>query len=191
VSREIGETTDMTPRDARQIDALGRLALMAIGLLFVALVSRQVVRPLFLARQDLRAFGSAVAILSRAEGRLDLLDEEIRRAGAEIDAGEAALPRTLNLDDFLVQTEGDARACGTRIEAVTPHEVVTHPLYRELGVDLRVTGSCVGLYQFLVRLERGGQLTRVRELHMVGADADGRSALELSLSLYFSPAQEA
>ena len=181
----------MKLRDVRQIDPLGRLALMALGLVFVALVSRQVVRPLLVAQQDLRSFGSAVAILSRAEGRLDRLDEEIRRAGAEIDEGEAALPRTLNLDDFLMQTEADARACGTRIEAVTPHEVATRPLYRELAVDLRVTGSCVALYQFLLRLERGGQLSRVRELRMVGADTEGRSALELSLSLYFSPAQEA
>jgi Tfp pilus assembly protein PilO len=178
-------------RDARQIDALGRLALMALCLAFVALVSRQVVRPMLAARHDLRAFRGAVQILNRAEGRLDRLDQQVRLAGEEISAGEARLPRTLNLDDFLLRTEGVARACGARIEAVTPREVVSHPLYRELAIDLRVTGPCVALYDFLVRLERDGQLSRVKEMRMVGADAEGRSALELSLTLYFSPAERA
>jgi Tfp pilus assembly protein PilO len=178
-------------RDARQIDTLGRLALVALILTFSALVSRQVVRPLLAARRDLGAFRSAVQILSRAEGSLEKIDGEIRQATEEIAAGQALLPQALNLDDFVVRMAGLARATGVRIEAITPREVVEHRHYRERQIDLRVTGSCAALYAFLLRLEQGDQLSRVGELRMVGEPTDARRALELQLALYFSPAEAA
>jgi len=176
-------------RDARQIDALGRLALMALLLLFVGLVSRQVVRPLLAARHDLHTFRNAVQILSRAQGNLDRIDQEIQQATDEIAAGEARLPPVLNLDDFLLRTEGSARATGTRIETIAPREVIERRQYRELDVDLRVTGSGTALYAFLTRVERSEQLSRVKELRIIGDPIEPRCAMELRLALYFSPAE--
>lgn len=178
-------------RDARQIETLGRLALMALLLCFVGLVSRQVVRPLLVARHDLSAFRNAVEILSRAQGNLDRIDEEIRQASEEIAAGEALLPRVLNLDDFLLRTEGSARASGVRIESIAPREVIERRHYRELDVDLRASGSGLALYAFLGRLERSDQLSRVKELRIVRDPLDARCAMELRLALYFSPGEAA
>jgi Tfp pilus assembly protein PilO len=173
-------------RDARQIDALGRVALMTLLLLFIGLVSRQVVRPLLIARHDLDAFRDAVQILSRAQGNLDRIDQEIQQAAAEIAAGEARLPPVLNLDEFLLRTEGSARTTGIRVEAITPREVIEHHHYRELDIDLRVTGSGMALCAFLGRLERSDQLSRVKELRIVGDPLEARCAMELRLALYFS-----
>jgi Tfp pilus assembly protein PilO len=178
-------------RDARQIETLGRLGLVVLILTFTALVSRQVVRPLLVARHDRDAFHSAAQILSRAEGNLNRVDDEIRQATEEIAAGEALLPRALDLDDFVVRTASLARATGVRLESITPQEVVEHRHYRERGIDLRVTGSCAALYAFLQRLEQGDQLSRVKQLRMVSATTDAQCALELQLALYFSPAESA
>jgi Tfp pilus assembly protein PilO len=178
-------------RDVRQIDTLGRLALTTLLLLFIGLISRQVVRPLLIARHDRGAFRNAVQILSRAQGNLDRIDQEIQQATEEITAGEALLPPVLNLDDFLLRTEGSARATGIRIEAIAPREVIERHHYRELDVDLRVTGSGMALYAFLGRLERSDQLSRVKELRIVGDPVDARCAMELRLALYFSPGEAA
>jgi Tfp pilus assembly protein PilO len=177
----------VTPRDPQRVDALGRWALAGILLAFVALTARQVVRPLAAAQRDLRGIRNAVQILNRARGSLDQLNQEIQLASEEIAAGEALLPPTLNLDEFLLRAESAARQSHTRVEAVTPGDRVEHPMFRELRVDMRVTGTCLALYDFLMRLEAGGQLTRVRQMRMVGPDPDGRCAAELGLALYFSP----
>jgi len=178
-------------RDARQIDTLGRLALTTLLLVFVALVARQVAHPLLVARHDLGAFRNAVQILSRAQGNLDRIDQEIQQATKEIAAGEALLPPVLNLDDFLQRTEGSARATGVRIEAIAPLEVIERRHFRELDIDLRVTGSGMALYAFLARLERSDQLSRVKELRIIGDPLEARCAMELRLALYFSPGEAA
>jgi Tfp pilus assembly protein PilO len=158
---------------------------------FVWFLGFNTIRPFLTARKDLQAFRRGVQILSDAEGSVVRLDAEIQRITEEIAATEAILPQDLNLDAFLQHLGDLGHGTGIRVERLIPHDFVEHRLFRELVVEVYVTGPFLAVYDFLTKLEREGQLSRVEQLMVNQRETDGHCGAEIRLALYFSPEKEA
>jgi Tfp pilus assembly protein PilO len=172
--------------DAGRVDRFGRIAAAVLVVGFSALVAHQAIRPLVGARRNLGAFREAISILADAEGSVDRLDAEIRAVADDIMLSRSMLPPDLNLDAFLEHVGEVAESTGTRIVNLTPHTDAEHRLFRELMLDVRVTGSYEAIRDFVAQLENGRQLSRVENLQVTRSAADGLSA-SVKLALYFAP----
>lgn len=173
--------------DAARVDRIGRIAAAALAVGCAALVAHQAIRPLLGARRDLGAFREAMTILADAEGSVERLDREIRAATDDIRRSRSMLPPDLNLDAFLENVGGVAKATGTRIVTLAPHAEAEHRLFRELLLDVHVTGSYPAIRDFLERLEQGPQLSRVERLQMTRGASDEELSASVRLALYFAP----
>ena len=172
-----------------RVDRFGRIAAAVLLVAFSALVAHQAIRPLVGTRRSLGAFQEAVTILADAEGSVDRLDEEIRVVADDIMRSRSMLPPDLNLDAFLEHVGEVAATTGTRIVTLTPHTEAEHRLFRELLLDVRVTGSYPAIHDFVGRLEQGPQLSRVEQLNVSVARGPGDDGLaaHVRLALYFAP----
>jgi len=170
-----------------RVDRIGSIAAGALIVGFAALVTHQAIRPLAATRADLASFRQAITILAEAEVSVDRLDEEIRTVAEDLERSRAVLPGNRNLDAFLEQVDEIARSTGTRVVTLTPSAEAEHRLFRELMLEVRVTGSYRSIRDFLSRLENGEQLSRVEQLQLVtGVDEDPIAA-NVRLALYFAP----
>ncbi len=172
---------------SQRIETMGRLAVVALVVGFVALITQTAVRPMLNAHRNRSAFQGALQTLTDAQVGLDQLDAQIRAVSEEIARNEALLPGEPNLDRFLEGMGETARRTGARVETLTPCELEEHALYRALAIDVRVTGTPAALYDFLRHLEHSQQLSRIERLRVVGKDEQGRCAADLHLTLYFAP----
>jgi Tfp pilus assembly protein PilO len=173
--------------DPRRVDTYGRLALVVLVAAFGLLAARELVRPVLTARRELRSLHEAVRILGEAEGDIDQLNAEIRRVAGQVAEIETLLPGEPNLDAFLELLGVLAQRHRIHVERVTPHDLSAHAQYRAQAVDLRAAGSFLALYRFLRDLEKGPQLVRIDQMHVVRAEESSACVLELSLSLYYAP----
>jgi len=172
--------------DPRSVDAAGRLTIVFLIAVFVALVFHQAIRPLLAARRDMNAFREAVQILTNAEGSVDRLDEEIQTVAEEIAASKALLPRSVNLDGFLEYLGDVAATTETHIEKLRPREVEDHRLYRELPLDVDVSGAFLKIYAFLEEIEEGDRLSRVERLKLTRNKTGRECKAEMRLALFFA-----
>jgi Tfp pilus assembly protein PilO len=173
--------------DARRVDRFGRIAVALLVVLFAAFAAQQAIRPLLGTRRSLDSFREAIGILAGAEGSVDRLDGEIQAVSEEIRRSRTMLPTELNLDAFLEEVGEVARTTGTRIVTLAPEPAAEHRLFRELMLEVRVTGSYAAIREFLSRLEDGRQLSRVEQLQMAKSGASDEITASVRLALYFAP----
>lgn len=171
----------------KKIDTLGRIFAAVLIVTFGALISHQVIRPFLAAKRSLGSVRAAVRILAPAEGDLDRLMTQIEAVTAEIDASEARLPAAATLDAFLERLGETGRATSVHVEKLTPRSIEEHGQFRELKVDIRVTGKFLAIYAFITRLEETGQLTRVEQMQLVTSETSDICAADMRLALYFAP----
>ena len=171
----------------RQVDLFGRWLFTLCVAAFVVLLVHRGVRPFLRARADLGSFREAARILTDARGTLLKLNGDVNRLSQEVQAGEAQLPRTADLDGFLERLESCARETGVRVEMLSPKTVSDRGLYREQQIDVRVTGPFPHLYRMLNRLEGAEHLSRVEQLRIAGGQDGAPCAADLRLALYFAP----
>ncbi len=145
----------------KKVDTFGRATALVLILGFLGLAYQQTIRPLLAARKDLGAFREAVQILSDAEGNVDRLNWEIDLVARQIEDSEPLLPQEIDLDAFLEQLGDLAATTDVRVEKFTPNTLVEQRLYRELPLDVSLSGPFMSIYNFLSQLERGSRLTRV------------------------------
>jgi hypothetical protein len=172
----------------KRIELVGRIAISAMVVAFVAIVSRQVLQPLLEARRHMGDFRDAVGLLSQGEEGIERLDRQVRDVRRQISESEARLPGAPNLEVFLGQVAEMARQSRVSLEDLKPQNVQQHKLFRELDIDVRVTGSFPAIYAFLNRVEEAEQLSRVQQLRLVGGAENEPIAAEMRLSLFFAPA---
>ncbi len=173
--------------DLKRMDILGRACLLIVVCAASALIAGHHIKPFLVATERARDFREAVGILSRAEGALAGVDEEIERISSALEACESKLPAEMNLDHFLEQIAALAEGTGVRVERVTPSGVRGNGLFRELEIDVQATGAFPALHDFLDRIETASQLTRVNDLSIAREDAYGGCAASFNLALYFAP----
>jgi Tfp pilus assembly protein PilO len=174
----------------KKVDIIGHLLLVLLIAAFAALTTRNVIHPFLEARENVGDFREAVGILSEADGSLDRLDAEIREVAANIAASEASLPRDLNLDAFLEQLGDLAEGTGVRVEQLLPSQMKVHRLFRELVLDVDVSGPFPAINEFLASVEHGDHLSRVSQLTVVGGRGRDLCTAHLRLALYFALEEE-
>jgi hypothetical protein len=175
--------------DPRRVDMIGRGLLLVCLAAFVLLLFHRGVRPLLHARRDLGSFREAGRIVMDARGTLDQLSLEIDQFTQEIEANEARLPRSANLDLFLERLESSARETHVHVQQLAPRAVGDRGLFREQQVEVRVTGSFPQIYAMLDRLERSDHLSRIEQLSIAGTEGEPRCAADIRLALYFAPGE--
>lgn len=173
--------------EPRTIDIVGHLALLLLVAAFGMATSRFVLQPFLASQKNIDDFREAVGILSQADGSLERLDEEIVRVRSEIAAGEAMLPAEINLDAFLEQIGDLAARKGIRVEHLAPSQIRQYSLFRELVIDVHVTGPFRSIIDFMAELENGDRLSRVNMLTMLPDRDSNACSVKLSLALYFAP----
>jgi Tfp pilus assembly protein PilO len=169
------------------IDHIGRATLVIVLGAFLVVISHRAVRPLLGAQERVRSLTEAVNILASTEAGIEELSAEIEAVSNELAATKAMLPPTAKLDAFLEQLNQLAAESGVTIEQLRPGDVSSHPLYRDLTIDIRVSGSFADVYALLRRLETGDRLVRIDRLQITGAGRDDACVGQLSIALYFEP----
>jgi Tfp pilus assembly protein PilO len=173
--------------DPNRIDIIGHVALLLLVATFAVITSTHVVQPFLASQENISNFREAVGILSRGDGSLDRLDEEISRVGSAIAASEAMLPAEINLDAFLDQIGDLAARRGIRVEILTPSQIRQHRLFRELVIEIHVRGPFHSITEFMSKVEGGDRLSRINNLTMVPERDSGVCSARMSLALYFAP----
>ena len=174
----------------KKVDSFGRVTAFVLIAGFLGLAYQQTIRPLLAARQDLSAFKEAVQILSDAEGSVDRLNWEIDLVARQITQSEPLLPKQIDLDAFLEQLGDLAANAQVRVEKFTPHPLVAQRLYRELPLEVSLSGPFLSIYNFLFQLERGNRLSRVDRLAITHADRAEKCEASMRLTLFFASEEE-
>jgi Tfp pilus assembly protein PilO len=173
-------------KDPGKVDILGRVALIVMICSSAALISHQVLRPYLETRRNSGYYREAVEILSLADGGIDRLDMEIRVIEEGIGELETLLPRDINVDAFLEELSDLAEATGVHIERLTPSQVTEYDFFRELVLDVYVTGTFPAVHEFIVSLERGKQLSRINQITIADDGSRNRCTVRMGLALYFA-----
>ena len=169
------------------VDRVGRVVTAVLLVGFAALVAHQAIRPLVGVRRNLEAFREAIVILADAEGSVETLDLEIRAVTEDIRRSRSMLPPQLNLDAFLQHVGEVARTTDTHIVRLTPQAETEHRLFRELMLDVHVSGRYPAIRDFLARLEHGEQLSRVEQIRLTRDAGTQDCSANVRLALYFAP----
>jgi Tfp pilus assembly protein PilO len=169
------------------VDHFGRIAVALLVVLFAAFAAQQAIRPIVGTRRSLASFREAIDILADAKGSVDRLDAEIRAVAEELRRSRTMLPADLNLDAFLQEVGEVAKTTGTRIVTLAPEPAAEHHLFRELMLEVRVTGSYPSIREFLSRIEAGRQLSRVEQLQVAKSGPGDEITASVRLALYFAP----
>jgi len=176
--------------DPRRVDIVGHVALVVLAAVFAAGLSRSVVRPFLDSRREAESYRQALSTLSGADWDLDRLDENLDAIEREIEACEAMLPSELSVDVFLGEIGDLAAEEGVTVDHLAPSAVRSHPLYRELLLDIEVTGPFLSIARFVARLEAGDRITRIERLRIEPEPERESCRAEISLALYFAPQPE-
>ncbi|MFH1843026.1 MAG: type 4a pilus biogenesis protein PilO [bacterium] len=172
--------------DPQKIDKLGRMAVLVLIVGFVGLAYHQTIQPLLAARKNLGAFTEAIQILSDAEGSVERLQWEVQVVSRQISQSEALLPKDIDLDAFLEQLGDLATTTQVRVERFQPFPPVPQRLYRELPLEVNLSGSFMSIYNFLFQLELGSRLCRIEKLGIVWNDSQQQCDATVRLTLYYA-----
>ncbi len=169
-----------------------RIALIAKGLLallivvFSVLSSRTAIDPLIKATRERIEYGEAVGYLADAETRMQEIRDERAEAAHAVKETEQRLPGEVNLDAFLGEVGEIAARTGTHIERLRPGEHASRPLFRQLAMDVRVTGPFLSIYEFICELERSQHLTRIQNVTLLGDRMGGECAADMRVALIYA-----
>jgi type IV pilus assembly protein PilO len=98
------------------------------------------------------------------------------------------LPAQREVDTILQQVAQTSQAAGLVTQTVKPSKSEANAHYSEEPIELTLTGSFEGFYQFLIDLEKLPRLTRVLQMKLSKInDHEGKMTAHLTLSIYFVP----
>jgi type IV pilus assembly protein PilO len=114
---------------------------------------------------------------------LQRANEEIRR---NIDAIEARLPSSKEVDQVVRQVSDLAVQSGLEPPAIESDKPVTAAMYMEQPLKMKINGNFNGFYEFLNRLQQLPRITRIPDMKIVrSTEKDGHMKAEFTLSIYF------
>jgi Tfp pilus assembly protein PilO len=171
--------------DPDRIDTLGHVAILVLLSASAALIAQKAVRPMVATAKEISCFRDGVETLARADADLEHLNDEIKGVSEALAATDAMLPETVDLD---LEGIGDlAQRTGVHIERLIPSKISEHSLFRELVLELDVSGPFTAIDDFLRSVERAPQLSRVDHLRIARDGPGGGCSAKLSLALYYAP----
>jgi Tfp pilus assembly protein PilO len=173
--------------DPDRVDTLGHVALLVLLSVSAGLITQSEVRPMVATAKDTVDFMDGVSTLAMADADLEHLNEEIKGVAEALEATDAMLPETIDLDLFLEGIADLADRTGVRIERLIPSQVSQHSLFRELILEMDVSGPFSAIGDFIESVEDAPQLSRVDHL-TVSRDGDGNGCFaHLRFALYYAP----
>ena len=148
------------------------------------------------ARAEIQAKRTKLADLDTATEQFINLDEEIQRLQGAIEMIEEKLPAGRETHMVVNHIAELARANNLRIERINPDTVVpAGPYASELPIQLEITGSFNGFYEFLLEVERMPRISQIPLMTLersTDRDApEGTMNATVTLSIFFESAAQA
>jgi len=110
-------------------------------------------------------------------------NEEIRR---NIDASEARLPASKEVDQVVRQVSDLAVQCGLDAPSIESDKPLAAAVYMEQPLKMKIAGNFNGFYEFLTRLQQLPRITRIPDMKITRSnETDGHMKAEFTLSIYF------
>jgi type IV pilus assembly protein PilO len=163
------------------------VVLLAVPLASFFLVFRPQNREIARAKLEIDHKQAMLEKLKQATGQsadLARANQEIRQS---IDAIQARLPTTKEMDEVLRQVSGLASKSGLKV----PHfrksdKSQAAGMAVEQPIDVEITGDFDGFYNFLLDLEQLPRITRIPDLEITRSEqSDGEMKAKFTLSIYY------
>jgi type IV pilus assembly protein PilO len=125
--------------------------------------------------------------LREATSQTDDLHRANEQVRVAIDAIQARLPTSKEMDNVLRQVSGLANKNGLKVPTFKKNDKTAPAgLAMEQPLDIEITGDFDGFYKFLLDLEQLPRITRITDLSMVRSDkVDGEMKSKFTLSVYY------
>jgi type IV pilus assembly protein PilO len=129
-----------------------------------------------------------LADLKNATSGIEDMGRKIDEIQTAIEYFHNKLPPQREVDTILQQVSQISQSSGLATHTVKPDKSTTNANYSEEPIELSLSGSFEGFYQFLLQLEKLPRLTRLTQMRLTKIDAtQGQMTAELTLSIYFAP----
>jgi type IV pilus assembly protein PilO len=116
------------------------------------------------------------------------MNRKIDELQSAIQIFDSKLPAQRDVDTILQQITQISQSAGLVTKTVKPAKSETNANYSEEPIDLTLSGSFEGFYQFLLDVEKLPRLTRITQMHLTKLDnREGQMTADLFLSIYFAP----
>lgn len=116
------------------------------------------------------------------------LKRENEESARQIQAIEARLPSSKEVDLVVRQVSDLAVESGLESPAIESDKPVTAAVYMEQPLKMKLSGDFNGYHDFLKKLEALPRITRILDMKLVrAADANGHMKADFTLSIYFQP----
>lgn len=170
----------------REVLLLG--VLLALPLCSYVMVFRPVNAEIAQARAEIEHMRLRLAKVQEITSRNVDLARENEESRRQIEAIEARLPSSKEVDQVVRQVSELAVQCGLEPPGIESEKPLTAAMYREQPLKMRVSGDFNGFHEFLRRVEALPRITRLLDMKIVRHhQLNGHMKAEFTLSIYFQP----
>ena len=162
--------------------------LIALPLSSYWLVFRPVNSEIGQAKGEIEHMRLRLAKVQESTARNQDLQRENEESRRQIQAIEARLPSSKEVDMVVRQVSDLCVEAGLESPSIESDKPVTAAVYLEQPLKMKIAGDFNGFHEFLRRLEALPRITRILDMKMVRAsDVNGHMKAEFTLSIYFQP----
>jgi type IV pilus assembly protein PilO len=162
--------------------------LIALPLSSYWLVFRPVNSEIGQAKAEIEHMRLRLAKVQESTARNLDLQRENEESRHKIEAIEARLPSSKEVDTVVRQVSDLAVESGLESPAIESDKPVSAAVYMEQPLKMRIAGDFGGFHEFLRKLEALPRITRVLDMKMLRAtEVNGHMKAEFTLSIYFQP----
>src|ERR1043165_1448801 len=170
----------------RELLLLG--VLLALPLTSYWMVFRPVNGEIGQAKSEIEHMRLRLAKVQESTARNLDLQRENEESRRQIEAIEARLPSSKEVDLVVPQVSAPAVEAGPEPPAIESAKPVTAAVYMEQPLKMRIAGDFNGFHEFLRRLEAMPRITKILDMKLTRAtDVNGHMKAEFTLSIYFLP----
>jgi type IV pilus assembly protein PilO len=171
-----------------------RMGIREIVLLFALpvasyfLVFRPVNSEIGQAKSEIEHMRLRLAKVQESTAKNQDLQRQNEESKRQIEAIEARLPSSKEVDTVIRQVSDLAVESGLESPAIESDKPVAAAVYMEQPLKMKIAGDFAGFHTFLKKLEALPRITRILDLKMLRAnDVNGHMKAEFTLSIYFQP----
>jgi type IV pilus assembly protein PilO len=162
--------------------------LLALPLSSYWLVFRPVNREIGQAKAEIDHMRQRLTKVQESTARNQDLKRENEESRRQIDAIEARLPSSKEVDMVVRQVSDLAVESGLESPAIESDKPVTAAVYMEQPLKMKIAGDFSGYHEFLRKLEALPRITRILDMKLTRAtEVNGNMKAEFTLSIYFQP----
>lgn len=160
--------------------------LLALPLLSWWLVFRPQNNEIAQAKREIEHKRQMLDKLKETTARTQDLQRENEESHRKIEAIEARLPSSKEVDSVIRQVSDLAVESGLEAPALESDKPVAAAMYMEQPLKMKIAGDFSGFYAFLVKLQQLPRVMRVPDMKIVrSTDQNGHMKAEFTLSIYF------